>query len=339
MTTLVTGASGFLGGALVGELLRRREKVRVLARDRVKARGRCGESVEVVEGDITDIDAVRQAVGGAATVYHLAGRLYHPSVPVELYQQTHVDGTLTLVEACRDQTEPRRIVYVSTTGVHGVTGARPASEESPLAPTNRYEATNLAGELLARKFCRAQGMPLTVVRPGLVYGPGDLHLLGFFASIERGLFRVIGGGRAQLHPVYIDDMTAALLLAAERAEAVGRVYNVAGERPVSVRELATAIAHSLGKELPAGSIPLWLANLASDVFTVVPGLEGQRAPLTRSRVEFLTSSRIYDIRRAKSELGYAPRIELEEGIRMTAEWYARHGFLRGSRRSLAVTAQ
>jgi len=166
-----------------------------------------------------------------------------------------------------------------------------------------------------------------VARPGLVYGPGDLHLLGFFVAIKKGLFHVIDDGKALLHSVYIDDLLAALLLCDEQPQAVGRSYNIAGERPVTVRELATAIAHALDRELPAGSIPLWLANLASDIFALMPGLKGEHAPLTRSRVKFLTHSRIYDISRAKSELGYTPRVELEEGMKLTAAWYFKHHYL------------
>ncbi len=327
MTTVVTGATGFLGNALVTELVKRQQSVRILARSEKKARQQFGDAVTIVPGDITDVGQVQQAVDGATTIYHLAGCLYHPSIPAELYRQTHVEGTRTLLKACQGQTQLRRIVHASTTGVHGVTGETPAAEDAPFAPTNPYEATKLEGELLALKAYQEEGLPVTVVRPGLVYGSDDLHLLGFFVSIKKGLFRVIDGGKALLHPVYIDDLVAALLLCAERPQALGRSYNIAGERPVTVRVLATTIAHALDRELPAGSIPLWLANLASDIFAVMPGMKGEHAPLTRSRVKFLTNSRIYDISRAKSELGYAPKVGLEEGMRLTAAWYYKHRYL------------
>jgi len=333
MTVAVTGATGFLGSALVTELIKRRQPVRILARDEKKARQQLGEAVMIIPGDITDAVRVRQAVDGASTIYHLAGRLYHPNIPAELYQQTHVEGTRILLKACQGQTQLQRIVHVSTTGVHGVTGETPVAEDAPYAPTNPYEATKLEGELLALQAYQEQGLPVTVVRPGLVYGPGDLHLLGFFVSIKKGLFRVIDGGKASLHPVYIDDLLAALLLCARHPQAPGRSYNIAGKRPASVCELATAIAHAMDRELPRGSIPLWLANLASDIFAVMPGMKGERAPLTRSRVKFLTNSRIYDISRAKCELGYVPKIELEEGMRLTAIWYNKHRYLDNSSKS------
>lgn len=327
MTILVTGATGFLGSALVMELMRQQQPVRILARDVARARAQFGEAVSIVAGDITGEREVREAVNGATTIYHLVGHLYHPSVPTELYRRTHVEGTRTLLTACQGQQQLQRIVHCSTTGVLGVTGATPTAEDAPFAPTNPYEATKLESELLALAAYKEQGLPVSIVRPGLVYGPGDLHLLGFFSSIQKGLFRVIDGGKALLHPIYIDDMTAAFLLCGEKPQAIGNSYNIAGSHPVTIRELSTAIAHALNKELPRGSIPLWLANLAADIFSITPGFKGEKAPLTRSRVQFLTNSRVYNTGKASTELGFIPRVELEEGMQRTAKWYYAHQYL------------
>jgi nucleoside-diphosphate-sugar epimerase len=327
MTILVTGATGFLGSALVMELLRRGQPVRILARDEEKARQQFGGSVAIVPGDITDREQVRRAIDGVTIIYHLAGRLYHPSVSPELYRMIHVEGTRTLLEACQGQSQLTRIVHCSTTGVHGATGSAPAAEDAPFAPTNPYEATKLEGELLALDMYIEQGLPVSVARPGLVYGPGDLHLLGLFSTINKGISPLINGSTAQLHPIYIDDMIAAFLLCAERPQALGRSYNLAGERPVTIRELATAIANALGRNMPHGNMPLWLANLAADCFNLVPGLRGENAPLTRSRVKFLTSSRVYDCSRAKAELDFSPKVDLNKGMQQTADWYRKHQYL------------
>ena len=335
MTILVTGATGFLGSALITELVKegkegKGEEIRVLARDEGKARQQFGEAVTVMVGEITDAASVQRAVDGAEVIYHFAGRLYHPSTPEELYYRTHVDGTRTLLDACKGQSQIRRIVHCSTTGVLGVTGKTPAAEDAPFAPTNPYEKTKLKGEQIALSAHKELGLPVSVVRPGLVYGPGDLHLLGFFSSIKKGLPCLIDGGKAMIHPIYIDDMTAATLLCATQVEAIGRVYNIAGSRPVSFRELSSAIARSLGRPLSriqSASMPLWLANVASDAFALLPGFSGEKAPLTRSRVQFLTNSRVYDISRATSELGFTPRVGLEEGMRRTAQWYQKHAYL------------
>jgi nucleoside-diphosphate-sugar epimerase len=340
MTIVVIGATGFLGSALTTELIKYQASMgsaqgamptnpalRVLARDEQKACQKFGDAATIIRGDITDEEQVRRAVDGATTIYHCAGRLYHPSVPAEVYYRTHVEGTSILLKACQGQGQLQRLIHVSTSGVHGITGNKPYSEDSPFAPTNPYEASKLEGELLVLRAYQQQGVPISVVRPGLVYGPGDLHLLGLFKAIKKGLFRVIDGGRALLHPVYIGDMVAALLLCAERSQTVGRVYTIAGEYPVDICELATTIAHTLGLELPAVSIPLWLAHLAADIFALMPGMSGERAPLTHSRIKFLTNSRVYDISRARSELGYAPAVSLEEGIQRTVAWYCKQRLL------------
>ena len=326
MTILVTGATGFLGSALTTELVKQKQDVRILARNEQKARAQFGEAVTIICGEITDVEQVERAVDGTTIIYHLVGRLYHPSIPAELYRYIHVEGTRILLNACRGQKQLKRIVHCSTTGVYGLTGKTPAAENAPFAPTNPYEATKLQGELLAMNACKEDGLPVSVARPGLVYGPGDLHLHGFFKSIKKGMFRVIDGGKALLHPIYIDDLTSAFLLCGSRPEAIGQSYNIAGEYPVTIRELSTSIAHSMDCELSKGSIPLWLANLASDIFSVIPGIKGENAPLTRSRVEFLTRSRVYDIGKAKAELGFVPRVHLEIGMKKTAEWYQKFGY-------------
>lgn len=327
MTIAVTGATGFLGTALVNELLQQNQEIRILARDTHKARAQFGERVEIVQGEINEEANVQQVVAGAEVVYHLAGRLYHPATPPELYYQTHVEGTHVLLAACARETGLRRLVHCSTTGVHGVTGPRPTAEDGPLAPTNPYETTKLKAEQLAMKAWKEQALPVSIIRPGLVYGPGDLHLLSLFTTIRKGLFRVIDGGRSYLHPVYIDDMVAAFQLCAMHPDAIGRSYNIAGSHPVTFQHLARGIAEAQGKQLPAGSLPLWLANTTSDVFDRLPGLNKEHLPLTRSRVEFLTNSRIYDISRARTELGYEPEIELDEGLKRTANWYIQHHYL------------
>src|SRR5260370_7168400 len=225
MTVLVTGATGFLGSALVTELVRQKQAVRILARDEQKARAQCGDGVTIIRGEITDVEQVARAVDGVSIVYHLVGKLYHPSIPAKLYQLTHVEGTRILLNACTGQSQLQRIVHCSTTGVHGVTGKTPAAEDAPFAPTNPYEETKLQGELLALKAWKEHGLPVSVARPGLVYGPGDLHLLGFFSSIKKGRPCLIDGGKALIHPTYITHMTPAFLPSAHPPQATHPNYN------------------------------------------------------------------------------------------------------------------
>src|SRR5262245_46895549 len=206
MSILVTGATGFLGANLVRYLLAQGEDVRILVRSSSKAKPLIAQGAKAVVGDIADCQALQRALPGVGVIYHLAGRLYTPDVPAKEYDRVHVQGTRALLDCCQKQPGLQRFIHVSTTGVIGITGDRPADEHATCAPTNAYEQTKWQAEQLVRVALQ-RGLPAVIVRPGLVYGPGDLHLLGFFRIIRSKLFRPIGRRPVWLHPIYIDDHT------------------------------------------------------------------------------------------------------------------------------------
>jgi nucleoside-diphosphate-sugar epimerase len=323
---LVTGATGFLGESLVRRLVRDRTQVRALVRSREKAAAFENIGVDTVVGDVNDERAVAKALDGVAVVYHLAGKLFDPASPANQYRRTHVGGTTCLIEQCAGNAELRRFVHCSTTGVVGATGTTPAGEDAPMRPTNAYEATKAEAEVAVRTAC-ARGLPAVIVRPGLVYGPGDLHLLGFYRAVVAGRFRPIGHEPVFLHPVYIDDMTEAFLRCASHPNAVGECYNIAGREPVTLAELAHNIAHAAGSKTRTGHIPLPVARAAARVGDLLPTRYRNRAPLTTSRLDFLTHSRVYSVSKAELELGFVARTDLRTGIELTVAWYREHGYL------------
>lgn len=325
-TVLVTGATGFLGSSLVGRLLADGARVRVLARSPGRAASLTARGAEVITGDITDPAAVRTAVDGADLVYHLAGRLLRPGVPAAEYRHTHVAGTKLLLSCCRNGSRPRRLVHCSTTGVLGVTGDQPAGEEAPIRPTNVYESTKAEAEQAVREAWQA-GLPAVIARPGLVYGPGDLHLLPFFRAVLGRRFRPIGHRTVWLHPIYIDDLTDALVRCGRHDGAVGECFHLAGPAPVPLDDLANAIARAGGTRLPPGHIPILAALAVAAVGDRLPPRLRQSAPLTRSRLDFLTHSRIYDVSKAQRLLSFAATTDLTTGTARAMAWYRQHGFL------------
>ena len=323
---LVTGATGFLGSRLVRRLVADGVSVRVLVRTPVKAAPWTDEGVEAVVGDITDARALRAAVDGVEAIYHLAGRLYAPGVPASEYRATHVDGTRLLLAACRGHGRLRRFVHCSTTGVLGVTGDQPADERTPSRPTNIYEATKAEAELAVRAAWR-DGFPAVIVRPGLVYGPGDLHLLGFFRAVLRRRFRPIGSRPVWLHPIYVDDITDAMVRCERRPEAVGECFHIAGRDPVSLAGLAASIARAEGTSLPRGSIPVLAARAIAVVGDLLPVTVRRAAPLTRGRVDFLTHSRVYNVAKSQRLLDFVAETDLSTGIAQSVAWYRDNGYL------------
>jgi nucleoside-diphosphate-sugar epimerase len=326
MTVLVTGATGFLGTSLVRRLLSEGRRVRLLARSPAKAKPLQDGGAEVVVGDITDSAAVAAAAAGATVVYHLAGRLFAPGVPASEYYGTHVEGTELLLARCEQESALERFVHCSTTGVLGATGERPADETAPCRPTNAYEATKAEAELAVRERSQA-GFPAVIARPGLVYGPGDLHLLPFFRAVLRRHFRPIGRRSVWLHPIYIDDMVEALVRCGERAEAVGECFHLAGREPVPLAGLADAIARAGGTRMGRGYIPLPAAQAMAVVGDRLPPKARRSAPLTRGRLDFLTHSRVYDVTKARRLLGFAAATDLPAGAAYSVAWYRAQGYM------------
>jgi nucleoside-diphosphate-sugar epimerase len=323
---LVTGGTGFLGAALVRRLLADGARVRVLARSPAKAQPLADRGAQIVAGDITDRAVVQAAVDEAELIYHLAGRLLVPGIPARDYRRTHVGGTGLLLACCGAGSSPKRFVHCSTTGVLGVTGNRPAAEDAPIHPTNVYEATKAEAEQLVRDRL-AGGFPAVIARPGLVYGPGDGHLLPFFRAVLGRRFRPIGHRDVWLHPIYIDDLTEALVRCGRRDSAAGECFHLAGQEPVPLAGLASAIARAGGTALPRGRIPLpaaWAAAAAGDVLP--PGWR-RLAPLTSSRLDFLTHSRVYDVGKARRLLDFAAPTDLATGMARALAWYRQQGLL------------
>jgi nucleoside-diphosphate-sugar epimerase len=212
-------------------------------------------------------------------------------------------------------------------GVHGNVANPPANEDAPIAPGDIYQATKAEAEAQALRFDRERGLPVVVVRPGAIYGPGETRLLKLFRAIARGRYAVVGTGKTLYHPVYIDDLVAGFLLALDRPAAVGEAFLIAGPRYVSQDELAALIARSTGGRvwpfhIPAG--PIQILGDAVEAICVPLGLE---PPLHRRRVDFWTKSRAFTIEKARRLLGYAPKVDVEEGIARTADWYREAGWL------------
>ena len=327
-TVLVTGGTGFLGASLVRRLLADGARVRVLARSGARGKPLADLGAEIVAGDITDRSAVRAALDGVAVVHHLAGPLLVPGIPAAEYRRAHVTGTKVLLACCLEARETgfERLVHCSTTGVLGVTGERPAREDAPFRPTNAYESAKAEAELAVRHGW-LDGAAVVIARPGLVYGPGDHHLLPFYRSVLRGRFRPIGRRDAWLHPIYIDDMIEALVRCGEHKAAAGECFHLAGTEPVPIAKLAAVIARAEGTRLPPGHIPVPVARAVAGAGDRLPAGVRRLAPLTRSRLDFLTHSRVYDVTKAERLLGFAAATSLPTGVARTVTWYRQQGLL------------
>jgi len=237
-----------------------------------------------------------------------------------------VDATRHLIEAAA-AAGVRRFVHCSTVGVHGDVADGPADEDAPMAPGDIYQRTKLEGEAAARATAARTGLALTVVRPGPIYGPADRRLLKLIGGVARRRFLLLGSGKPHFQMVYVDDLVEGLRLAAETPEAVGRTYILTGEEAPTLRELVQEIAAIARVPAPRVRLPVWPFWLAGALCEAVCVPFGVEPPIYRRRVKFFTNNRWFDISRARTELGFAPRMPLREGLRRTLDSYRTLGWV------------
>lgn len=322
MTVLVTGATGFIGGHVVDALKRRGETPRVLARpgepvDRLAALG-----VEIVRGDLADADSLATAVAGVDRVLHCAART-GPWGPVEEYRIANVRGLSALLDAAL-AAGVRRFVHLSSAIVVG-TDPGAMDEDAPLRPEpNPYSASKIEGERLLQRAIREHGAPVTILRPGLLYGPRDAGSFGRFVElVERGQMVLLGSGENRIPLVYAEDVAEAVLLAGESPRAVGRTYFVVNDEPVTQGAYLREIAAALGVAPSFRRVPYGLARAlaAGAEWATKAARRPGPPPLTRFGIRMMGGDARISIRRAREELGFTPRVGLREGIRRGVEWY------------------
>jgi nucleoside-diphosphate-sugar epimerase len=322
----LTGASGYTGGRLLAALRGRGNEVSALVRPSSVTPALRASEARLVEGDLDDRAALGRLVEGADAVVHVAAVYRTAGHPDSYYRDVNVGGTERLLEAAA-AAGLRRFVHTSTVGVHGHVAHPPADEDAPIAPGDIYQETKAEAEALALRFGRERGLPVAVVRPGAIYGPGETRLLKLFRAIARGRYAIVGDGRSFYHPVYIDDLVRGFLLALEHPAAAGEAFIVAGERYVSQRELAALIARATAGRVLPFRLPARPIQWAGDLVEALCVPLGIEPPLHRRRVDFWTKSRAFSIEKARQRLGYAPRMPLEAGLVLTADWYRREGWL------------
>jgi nucleoside-diphosphate-sugar epimerase len=323
---LVTGATGFTGHHLARRLAAGGRTVRGLVRDPARAQDLEALGVELLTGDLRDPAALDRAVADVDTVYHIAAVYRQAGISSDTYRAVNATAVARLVEAAA-RAGVRRIVHCSTVGVHGDVEHPPANEDAPLRPGDVYQVTKLEGERLARETGARLGVEVTIARPTGIYGPGDRRLLRLFRGVARGRFPILGSGEIYYHLTYIDDLVDGFRLCGQHPVAAGRTYILAGGEVTTLNALVALVAEGAGVPPPRLHLPVWPFWIAGAVCEAICVPLGIEPPIYRRRVDFFTKSRAFDITRATTEIGYAPKIGLREGIRRTFDWYRREGWV------------
>jgi len=315
---LVTGASGFLGLAVVQKLLSLGVSVRALVRSAEKGQLLRQLGVAIVVGDIRD-SAMHAAIADVDTVIHCAATIGSSSISREVLCSTNVEGTRNLVNAIKDSPNLQRFVHISTVAVVGETDPRtPAHEETPCRPLDAYGETKLLAEQIVLDAAIA-GFPAVIARPMWIYGSGSLITTNLFRKIALRKLPMIGPARNTMQPVAIDDAVAGVLKCAVTDGIEVRIYNIAGPEILTIRSMCETIAQAMGTTLPRLSVPLAAAIPVARISELLFPVLGMTPPLTRKKLEFFLVNNSYSIERARRELGWNPTITFEWGARQIAE--------------------
>jgi nucleoside-diphosphate-sugar epimerase len=328
MPALVTGASGFLGSHLVERLLAHKQEVRAMVRDRSRGQALRAMGAQVVVGDVTDPESLERAVTGCPTVYHLAAHVSDWG-PWARFDAVTVRGTENLLRALRSASLDR-FVLVSSAAVYDDRHARrlrTVTEDAPLGSGDRayghYAKAKVRAEEAAWQASRDTGLPLTVLRPTWIYGPRDHTILPRLLEHFDGPTACWVGRRdPSVDPIYVTDVADAAILAAGHSQSIGQAYNIAPDAEVGLRRFLLALFRELDIRPPTLTVPYAAAAAATWACETWARLLRQQDPpvMTRAGLACVTVDQHADPGKAVRQLGWRPRVSLEDGARETARW-------------------
>ncbi|MBZ9728390.1 NAD(P)-dependent oxidoreductase [Salegentibacter sp. JZCK2] len=317
---LVTGATGFIGSRL-SERLANKENAQVVGvgRDLKRAKALKKHNVEFKKLDLTDPIVLKESLKGVEILFNCAGAL---SADPSIAELVNVKATNEMIKAA-SEAGVKRFVHISTVGVYDMKGISVVDESTPLAldHPSSYPRTKARGEKIAFEQAQKYGIELTVLRPSMVYGPGNgIWTTTMFNNVCSGKPVFLGDGESNFNPVYIDDVIDALVRAATYPEAPGEAFNISSE-VTTWKIFMNYYGELCGKE-PKG-IPVFIARIMAAA-NKIPGIQ---APIDKGFIEMATGNKFFPIGKAQNLLGWKPLVNLDEGMEKTAAWLKEQGLL------------
>jgi len=324
MKALITGGTGFLGGALANRLHKLGWDVTVQGRDSAKLKQLKADGLKVIQADLADAAAIMNACKGRETVFHAAALSSLWGRPEDFYR-ANVTGTENIIRGCMEH-HVSRLVHVSTPSIYFRYQSRlNVREDAALPePVNEYSRTKRMAESRIDD-AYGQGLPVVSIRPRAIFGPGDNSIFPrIIQRLKSGGMRVIGDGHNITDLTYVENVVDALLLCADsQRNTLGRKYNITNDEPVKLWEMIERACRELDLEYPRRKISYKVADSVAGMLEGMYGLLPSRPepPLTRYSVFVISQSATLDISAARRDLHYNPRIPVEEGFREFIKWW------------------
>jgi nucleoside-diphosphate-sugar epimerase len=326
---LVTGATGFVGSHLLEALVARGRHVRCLVRDAARATALRRPGVDVLEGHLLDDSFVASALDGVERVFHLAGGGKVSTATDEglaALRAANVAPVETIVRAA-GLAGVSCVVHFSSISAMGVQLDARLDEDSPCRPCTPHEIAKHESEQVAFDASLARGAPVVVLRPSQIYGPGDVRseIPKLVRMARHGVVPLFCGGEGRVPWVYVSDVVDAALAAAETPAALGRRYIVSDADSYRFADIVAAIARALGRKRGGIVVPRAIAFPAIAAIEAAAAAIGKDPPFTRHRLASMCGRRLLSIERARRELGYVPRVGMQDGLARTVRWCVDQG--------------
>lgn len=331
-TILITGATGFTGRHLIRKLCATGATIRAIARNSSNIDELQDLPIQWYRGDVFDDALVQQACEGVTAIFHVAAAFREAKVGDEVYWNVHVKSTQLLADAALRQMNKgvdfKRFVHVSTAGVHGHIDHPPADETYRFSPGDEYQDTKAEGEKWICAFAESTSLPVTVIRPCAIYGPGDRRLLKLFKLAKLSVCPLIGFNTQGLyHLIHVEDLTRFMITACTHTNTVGQIYIVGNETASSIRQIIQTIArhtHRTPRFLRLPATPFFVAGAACEALCKPLGVE---PPIYRRRVAFFTKDRSFNTQKMRQDTGYRYVYDNTQGLESLADWYEEQGWI------------
>ncbi len=324
--SLVTGASGFVGSHLVDRLIDLSHNVRIIARKESRLKWIDSSKVEVFHCDYEDVKSLKLAVSNVDYIFHVAGVI--KAKKKEQYYKGNVEVTKNLLKAVYDANENlKRFVFISSQAAAGPSPFNhPKTEDMECNPVTSYGRSKLEAEKVVRSY---EGrIPFTIVRPSAVYGPRDPEILLFFQTLKKGIQPMVGFDEKYVSLVHVSDLIDGILLSAFSENSLNQTYFISSEKGYGWEEIGNISSKILGKKVLKIRIPHFIIFLVAVVSQIFSYFKKDATILNVEKArEMIQKSWVCSVEKAKNELGYYQKIELEDGIKQTIEWYRKNQWL------------
>jgi len=325
-SVLITGANGFVGSRLCRLFTEKGEHVIAGVRKTADLSLLDGIEVDYRYGDVTDPESLPAMVTGVDYIIHNAGVV--KAKKTRTFYNVNEKGTVSLVEATiKHNPDIKKFIYISSLAAAGpALDGKPLTESDPPHPISEYAKSKLAAEAALTSYY--DKLPIVILRPSGVYGPGDKEIFTFFDSVNKGLKAIVGDPDRRIQVVHVDDLCSSVLMALEKETKSGETSFIAEKQSYSMREMVNILGESSGRKCITLRVPGGIFKIIAFISEFLFKLVGATPMLTREKASELLASWEVSTDKAYNAFGFRSEISFKDGSKETYQWYREHGWLK-----------